>query len=356
MSMNRRELASAGVATLLLGGLVARPAHSGDSTAARIDASHLVDPELREFIQLAAADFARLTPSVAMLAQMREGGKAYEKPWLSDVPVQDRSIPGQGGQPDVGVYIINAGSGSSRPVILHTHGGGFYSGTARQGVPDLQQLAKALDCVVVTVEYRLAPEATWRHSLEDNYAALLWAWRNAPALGGDPRRIAIMGESAGGGHAALLALAARDRGEVPVLFQALVYPMLDDRTGSTHNVPAHIGTYFWTTAFNRFGWQSFLGQRPGTSAVPSNAVPARVSDLSGLPPTFIAVGALDLFVQEDMAFAERLIEAGVPTELHVFPGAYHGFDVLVPQAKVSQSLTDAKIRALRHAFASMEVR
>jgi acetyl esterase/lipase len=212
-----------------------------------------------------------------------------------------------------------------------------------------------LDCVIVTVEYRLAPETPFPGSLEDNYAALKWLHAEAASLGADPSRIALAGESAGGGHAAILAIAARDRGEVPVIFQSLVYPMLDDRTGSSRQPPPHIGTFVWTSDFNRRGWQAFLGSVPGGPHAPAGAVPARVDSLAGLPPAWIGTGSLDLFVDEDIEYARRLIDAGVRTELLVVAGAYHGFDLFVPNASVSKSFTLSRYNALARAFGVKEL-
>ncbi|MGO8793238.1 MAG: alpha/beta hydrolase fold domain-containing protein [Candidatus Sulfotelmatobacter sp.] len=191
------------------------------------------------------------------------------------------------------------------------------------------------NCLVVSVDYRLAPETHFPGSLEDNYAALRWLYTNADTLGIDRKRIAIGGESAGGGHAAALAIAARDRKEFPILFQLLIYPMLDDRTGSTRPVPPGIGEFVWNATSNRFGWTSLLGVPAGSPTVPAGAVPARVENVAGLPPAFISVGAIDLFAGEDIEYGRRLLEAGVPTELHVIPGAYHGYNLLAPQTTVS---------------------
>ena len=176
-------------------------------------------------------------------------------------------------------------------------------------------------------------------------------YTNADALGVDRKRIAVGGESAGGGHAAMLAIAARDRKEIPLAFQLLIYPMLDDRTGSTRPVPRHIGAFVWTAESNRFGWTSLLGIPAGSPRVPPGSVPARVENLAGLPPAFIVTGAIDLFVDEDIEYARRLVAAGVPTELHVVPGAYHGYDLLVPNAKVSARFADYWTTALRRALA-----
>jgi acetyl esterase/lipase len=266
------------------------------------------------------------------------------------VPFAYRLIPGSPGNPDVGIYIVGVGPGGSRPAILHMHGGGFIVGSAAEYVPLLQAQALALDCVIVSVEYRLAPETRYPGSLEDNYAALRWLYTSCEELGVDRLRIAVQGESAGGGHAAMLAIAARDRGEIPILFQCLTYPMLDDRTGSSKPAPAHIGTICWTEKYNRMGWSALLGMEAGSAAVPKGAVPARLEDFSGLPPTFLWVGSIDLFVSENLEYAHRLAEAGVPTELHLLPGVYHGFDGAAPASAVTLSYKTALIQSMARAF------
>jgi acetyl esterase/lipase len=179
-------------------------------------------------------------------------------------------------------------SGGLSPAILHIHGGGYVLGGAQEAVPDLEKIARELDCIAVTVDYRLAPDTPFPGSLEDNYSALRWLWNSAAQLGIDTKRIAVMGESAGGGHAAMLAIAVRDRREFNLATQILIYPMLDDRTGSSRSVPPQIGTFIWKRASNQFGWSSLLGQAAGGSTVPYGSVPSRLSDLSRLPPTFIA--------------------------------------------------------------------
>ena len=149
----------------------------------------------------------------------------------------------------------------------------------------------------------------------------------------------------------MLAIAARDRREIPIAFQLLIYPMLDDRTGSSRKVPPHIGGFIWTAESNVFGWTSLLGVPAGSNKVPPGSVPSRVENLAGLPPAFIGVGGIDLFVDENIEYARRLNAAGVPTELHVVPGGYHAFDLLVPTARVSTRFTDYWITALKRAFA-----
>jgi acetyl esterase/lipase len=312
-----------------------------------------VDPELRPAAVQMRQMTQQFTPmSQEKLAMRRAMLSGLVAPLLPDVAVSERRISAGPNAPEVGLFVINAKFGARRPGILHTHGGGFTASSARGSVPHLQELSTALDCTIVTVDYRKAPETRYDGSLEDNYAALRWMHEHVEELGVDPTRIALLGESGGGGHAALLAIAARDRGEIPVLFQALIYPMIDDRTGSLRAMPPHLGAFGWNADANRFGWRCFLGQEPGTDAVPACAVPARVESVVGLPPAFIGVGALDLFVDENIAYARRLIEAGVATELIVVPGAFHGFDMMARDSAASRRFAAAKLDALRRAFAT----
>lgn len=311
---------------------------------------HLVNPELRKMAAGVAGLTGNITYTRESIITMRKGAAAMGRPPRKDIPVERKSIPGSQGQPDVTIYVINAQPGLSRPAILHMHGGGYFMGAAAQNVRDLQDLCSELGCAAVSVDYRLSPETTYVGSIEDNYAGLKWLHANAASIGADPARIAVMGESAGGGHAALLAIAARDRGEVPVIFQHLLYPMLDDRTGSTRQAAPHVGRLVWTPASNRFGWETFLGRAPGGRSIPAAAVPARVRDLKGLPPAFIGVGSIDLFHDEDVDYAQRLNAAGVSTELIVVPGAFHGFDIFTqyaPNLRLVEWFNKAKTDALR---------
>jgi acetyl esterase/lipase len=307
----------------------------------------LVDPELRDAALMMRENMAAYTPmDMGKLVQRRAWMEEMRPAPLPDVAYEQRTIARNGG-PDVTVFVVNAKPGERRPGIFHMHGGGFTASTAVGSLPSIQELARELDVPIVTVEYRLAPETIWSGSLDDNYTALLWTVAQAAEIGIDPERIALMGESAGGGHAALLALAARDRGEITPAFQCLVYPMIDDRTGTSRRVPEHIGYFGWNPAANLFGWQSFLGCEPGGADVPRDGVPSRCADLSGLPPTWIGCGGLDLFVEEDIDFANRLLCARVPTELLIVPGAFHGFDSFAPGAAISRRFRAAKVDALR---------
>jgi len=312
----------------------------------------MVHPDLQPYIGPIKAISQGLKPlNATSLDEARGRDARFARPLLPDVHYHQKTIPGAAGQPDVSVYVINAKPGTTRPAILHMHGGGLVMGKAASSIGYLQECCKALDCVAVSVDYRLAPESNYASSIEDNYAALQWVHDNADDLGADQSRIAVMGESAGGTHAALLAIAARDRGKIPICFQSLTYPMLDDRTGSTRHLPPHVGTLIWTPANNRFGWESFLGAAPGGVTVLEGAVPARVKILEGLPPAFIGVGTLDLFVDEDKEYAARLQAAGVATELLIVPGAFHAFDGIAPQATVVQQFNAARLGSLRRALA-----
>ena len=271
------------------------------------------------------------------------------QPPLADPAVEKIMVSGPDAAPDVPIYVINARSGESRPLIVHLHGGGFVMGRADGNLPALQSEAAALDCIIVTVDYRLAPEAPFPAPLQDAYAALTWTYRHCDSLGGDRNLLAVQGESAGGGLAALLALAARDRGEVRLVHQSLIYPMLDDRTG-TSPTPFPVGHMAWSGPLNQAAWTAFLGQSAGGKGVPAGAVPARAATLAGLPHTFIGVGSIDLFVTEDTQYANRLIEAEVPTVLYVVPGAFHGFDVAAPETNIVRDFQLAQRNALADAF------
>lgn len=298
-------------------------------------------------------DTMRSAPALsnATLQALRDREFPFQCPRIDSVAVDEHQVVDAKSCQRTVVYIINAGSGGCRPAILHMHGGGFVAGGATNDIGRLQKLALDLDCVIATVDYSLAPEARWDKSLDENYGALKWLHDNARRFGVDSTRIAVMGESAGGGHAALLAIRARDLQEIPLVMQCLIYPMLDDRTGSQRQVPPHVGTLIWTAEDNRFGWRAFLGVDPGSDVVAPASVPARLEDFTGLPPTFIAVGSLDLFADESMDFAQRLNRAGSMTELIVIPGVFHGFDLIAPQSRVSRWFRRAMLDAFRRAFA-----
>ena len=356
MQVSRRNLvrwaSEAICAAVLMRSGLAMAAEPWDGAALGIEERLApIAPELRAAArQMLESGFPPITED--MLPNLPSGGGPLPTNLLAGIPVAERDVPADGALPGVKVFVVNSDPALARPAILHVHGGGHLVGSATGELVYLQETARALDCTIVSVEYRLAPRHTYVHSTEDTYAGLKWLHANTAALGVDPARIALMGESAGGGHAAILAIKARDRGEIPVMFQSLVYPMLDDRTGSSVPVPPHIATVGWSPPENRLGWQSFLGMEPGTPDVPAAAVPARLQNLAGLAPAWIGVGGVDLFASEDIEYARRLVLANVPVELLVTPGGFHGFDRIAPETALAQQFTQAKLAALQRAFAN----
>lgn len=335
-TLTRRGLAGLTLALAALAPRAIAQTLRASRTGAGLD---LVDPELRG--PLTHPERVRI-PSMteADILAFRGRTPPPSPPQRAGPPVSVRQIAGPTGAP-LRIFVINAVGKRGRPAILHIHGGGYILGSPTTEIPNLQRIAAARDCVIVSVDYRLAPETRFPGALEDNYAGLAWLFAHAEDLGVDRRRIIVMGESAGGGHAAGLAIAARDRGQFSLAGQVLVYPMLDDRTGSVRQPPDHQGGYVWTPEQNRLGWSALLGMKAGSADPPYGAAPARVENLKGLPPTFIGVGGLDLFLQEDIDYARRLLDSGVSTELLVVPGAYHAFPFIVPEAKVSRQFLGA---------------
>lgn len=308
-------------------------------------------PELRApFVRLRTPPF---TAGVVTLLQALE--RRAKAPALPDgVEVEERRIPGPAGAPDVTVFIYRPpGLPPHAAAILNIHGGGYMTGSAAAYHPQSATYARELDVVVVGVEYRLSPGTPFPGPLEDCYAALTWMARDADSLGIDPARIALVGDSAGGGLAAALAQLAHDRGEVTPAFQLLYYPMLDDRTALA---TAHDdrGEFIWRPASNVLGWTAYLGRPPRLTDAPQYAVPARRADLSGLPPAWIGVGTLDLFCPEDREYARRLQAAGVPCEYHEVPGAYHAFERFAPQAAVSREFQRLGLDALRRGLGHLK--
>lgn len=275
-----------------------------------------VHPELEPF--LAAAPVLEFTPEA--LAVMRTTPLGAP-PQLSDaVERTDHEVPDSGG---VVVRVHRpVGVEGPLPCVYSIHGGGYVIGSRDMDDAKFDAWCPRVGCVGVSVEYRLSPETAFPGPLDDCYAGLQWVHANAAQLGIDPARIGVTGVSAGGGLAAALVLLARDRGEIPLVFQLLDCPMIDDRQ-VTHSSQAD-GLHIWSREANTFGWKAYLGELYGTDDVPYLAAPARCDDLSGLPPTYLCVGTADGFCDEDITYAQRLMQAGVPTDLHVHAGAPHG--------------------------------
>jgi triacylglycerol lipase len=244
-------------------------------------------------------------------------------------------VAGPDGAPDVRLLVFGQDArtdetGVGLPSILYIHGGGFVAGDPEMVSETCAALARETRSVVVAVDYRLAPETPFPGPLEDCFAALSWIHDHAHRLGIDTGRIALLGQSAGGGLAAALAQLTRDRGGPRVATQFLLYPMLDARTGTTDE-PVHnpsVGQFLWTRSANRFGWDAMRGGQPVSGERLGHFSPSQATRFDDLPPAYIAVGSIDLFLDEDVAYAMNLSRAGVPVELHVYPGGLHGFDAL----------------------------
>jgi len=301
---------------------------------------HLVDPQIIEMLDMPSLDLTAETLPEIRANPLFTGELVPPPPF----PVSEAFAP-VAGAPDVRLVVMNPPSGrTDRGAVLHLHGGGMVVGTADRAVADKPHLALEHDCVVVSADYRLAPEHPFPAPQEDNYAALLWLAANAPALGVDPAKIVVMGESAGGGLAASVALMGRDRGGPKLAGQVLVYPMLDWRTGGPDCPYAnrHTGEWIWTRDKNRFGWDALRGAYEPVDGRKGWFSPALAEDLAGLPPAYIATGALDLFLDEDLDYARRLIDSGVRTELHVYPGAIHAFEMVPDTGLAEQAAMDLR--------------
>lgn len=313
-----------------------------------MDSMHLVDPGLRPLLDI----FPTTTLTHENLSEMRARQMPLPDPEIEGVTLEHRIVPGPAGAPDIGVHIYRPENVSGNlPCIYHIHGGGYVGGAAKDLAGLHRPIVAELGCVIVSVDYRLAPETIFPGAIEDCYAGLVWTIANASELGVDITRIGVMGESAGGGLAAALALLARDRGEYKLAFQHLIYPMIDDRTCTRSDPHPHAGEFIWNAHNNHFGWSALLGQKPGGDNVSPYAAAARATNLTGLPPSYISTGALDLFLEEDMEYARRLLRAGVPTEFHIYPGAFHGFD-LMPGVAVSEASRRDSMSALARFMAS----
>lgn len=234
---------------------------------------------------------------------------------------------------------------ASSPALYWMHGGGMVLGSVAMDDARCIEIVEQLDIAVASVEYRLAPAFPYPVPLDDCYAGLEWLFSAADSLGLDADRIAIGGGSAGAGLAAGLALLARDRGQITPCFQLLRYPMIDDRN-TTQSSQAVTDLRVWNRSANLTGWGAYLGDAAGTDDVSPYAAAARATDLSGLPPAIVTVGELDMFLDEDIEYAQRLIAAGVSTELHVYRGCIHGSDAMVPHSNTVQQWKRDEIAAL----------
>lgn len=313
-----------------------------------IGSRHLVDPQLLPLLE--AIPPSNLSQETLPALRARPVMFQVDPRDVERTDLTVLAIPGPAGAPEVEVLLYRPrGVAGPLPCILHIHGGGYIAGSAQSMEAAHRRQAADLSCYIASVNYRLAPETSFPGPVEDCYAALAWLAASAGDLQIDLARLGVVGESAGGGLAAALALMARDRGEYRLAFQHLIYPMIDDRTCLAAEPHPFVGEFIWTPSANHFGWSSLLGCEPGGEGVSPYAAAARAGDLAGLPPTYLATGALDLFLEENLEFARRLIRAGVPTELHVYPGAFHAFQ-WAADAEVSKAAARDSKAALAKAL------
>lgn len=289
------------------------------------------DPEIRAILDAAPT----LGPVTAEnLDKIRENRilLTQQVPLSDEVVRRDVMVPGPDGH-QIRLRVHRPVDADGRlPALFWIHGGGYVLGSPEQDDLRFDRWCQRFGLTGVSVQYRLAPEHPYPAAIDDCYAGLRWIKEQGSELGIDSDRVGIGGPSAGGGLAAALALMVRDRADFQIDYQLLIYPMIDD-TRTT--VSAGWEVPVWPPGSNRFGWSSYLGDLFGSDDVPSRAAPAREQDLSGLPPTYVMVGGLDGFADEDIDYAMRLNHAGVPVELHVYPGAPHGFEGFAAQAAVS---------------------
>ncbi|MFJ9931400.1 alpha/beta hydrolase [Streptomyces misionensis] len=302
------------------------------------------DPELSAVLSVLSDQLPHVTAET--LQPMRE--RMHSDADLTDEALtkaglfaRETTIEGYEGAEMAVSVISRADHTGPGPGIYHIHGGGMVLGHRMAGTAQYLPWIVEHDAVFVTVEYRLAPEFPDPYPVEDCYAGLVWMAENSADLGIDPDRIVITGTSAGGGLAAGTALLARDRKGPSLLGQVLICPMLDDRDDTT-STQQYDDAGVWIRSSNQFGWGALLGERRGGEDVSIYAAPARATDLTGLPPTYIDCGSAEVFRDEDVAYAGALWAAGVQAELHVWAGGFHGFEQLAPHAAVSQASAAAR--------------
>ncbi|MEK5333151.1 alpha/beta hydrolase [Lysinibacillus sp. FSL W8-0992] len=307
-----------------------------------------VHPELTTF--LSAMQELNLTrENIAESRSVMNEALGSEEVKMENVTTTERFITSPNGAPDVRIRIYEPTEKyGTLPAILYIHGGGFIIGSIEMFDASCQMLVSQLDCVVVSVGYRLAPEHPYPAGVEDCYTALEWVAANADELGIDVTRLAVHGASAGGGLTAAVSLLARDRKGPKIAFQMPLYPMIDNRCILPSNDEI-TDARVWNGPQNHLAWEMYLGPNYAVDA-PIYAAPLHAEDYSNLPPTYTFIGDLDPFRDETIEYIARLTKAGVPTEFHLYPGCFHGFEHMVPQAEISQRAIENYMHAFKKAF------
>lgn len=312
------------------------------------------DPELAAVLAVVAE---QMPPTLTsdMIAPMRSASITPPIEQLlagRDLSHEERTIPGPAGAPDLTVSVFRRSDHvAGGPGIYNTHGGGMIIGDRFTGIEPLLGWVGEFDAVLVSVEYRLAPESPDPALVDDCYAGLVWTAEHADELGFTADRLIITGGSAGGGLAAGVTLMARDKGGPALLGSLLMYPMLDDRN-ETVSSRQFVGIGVWDRGSNFTGWDALLGERRGTDDVSIYAAPARATDLSGLPPTFIDVGSAEVFRDEDVAYASKIWADGGICELHVTPGVFHGAELMAPTTVMTTAIAENRTRWVRRIFSA----
>jgi acetyl esterase/lipase len=314
--------------------------------------SFTLDPQVAEALAPFAAESAGSPPppvgDVAARRAVLEGVFRYgdtAQPFPDDVTITNHELPtADGATIRLRWYARKNPSGEPGPAALYMHGGGMIVGHIGLFNGLVSRYVSASGTPILSVDYRLAPEHPYPAPVEDAYAALVWLHEHAADLGVDPARIGVFGDSAGGGLAAAVSILARDRKGPAIAKQILVMPMIDDRTLTPDPQLAPFVVWSWDD--NRTGWQALLGDGAGGPGTPAYAAPARVADLAGLPPAYIEVGQLDIFRDEDLTYALRLGQAGVPVEFHLHPGVPHEFDFIAFNSAAARRVIADRVRAL----------
>jgi len=320
------------------------------NNAKPIDLEKKVHKDLKEaFSKFPIVGVSLTNENIEVIRQgFIEKWKTYPQYKSDNVIISTKTIQGSENVPDVSIRIYQPkDTRGNKPGVLWFHGGGFLLGTAEMCDNWCKRAVDEVDCVAISVDYRLAPENPYPAALEDCYAALVWMKDNAEELGIDTKRIVVGGHSAGGGLCAALTLLIRDRGGPEICFQMPIYPMIDDRnvTPSSYQIT---DPRVWNRHRNITAWKLYLGDKEGED-VPIYAAPARAKDYSNLPPTFLFVGELDPFGDENIEYATKLMQAGVPVEFHVYPGCFHASEGSVSEVEISKKINQTAFDALKNA-------